>query len=197
MSGLSKYEGFVKVWKVYQSMKGLRRYEGFVKERRLCQSMLGLFRYEMLSKYVGFVKAWKVCQAMQALSRYQGLSRCTNTEHWLNILKWNILSQLLNKISFKVKGSKCPFKIFGKKSWCPYFFLQVGSVLQPTLAWPLFQMVLTITQLWKGRSAKKMHTHIFLDIYFFAFTLEALGFHILLKRAKRASRGPSWPSDDA
>ena len=124
-------------------------------------------------------------------------SSCTNTEHWLNILKWNILSQLLDKISFKVKGSKCPFKFFGKKSWYPYFFLQVGSVLQPTLAWPLFQMVLTITQLWKGRSAKKMHTHIFLDIYFFAFTLEALGFHILLKRAKRASRGPSWPSDDA
>ena len=40
-----------------------------------------------------------------------------------------------------------PFQNLWEKELMPLFFLQVGSVLQPTLAWPLFQMVLTITQL--------------------------------------------------
>ena len=68
MSGLSRYEGIVKIWRDCQDMKDLSRYERFVKIWKVCKDKKGLSRYEEfvnicrkgLSRYEEIVKIWRV-----------------------------------------------------------------------------------------------------------------------------------------
>ena len=73
---MSRYEGVVKVWRVYQDMKGLSRccqgMNGAVKIRKVCIDFVNILR--------GCFKVWRFCQDMKGLSRF--LSRKEGFDLW-------------------------------------------------------------------------------------------------------------------